>query len=179
MKMTFEVYPHTADVGVRGYGATLEEAFQEVAKAMFSIMVDISSVKPLVRRDVLVDADDLDLLLIKWLNSLLAISAIRFEVYSVFSVKIEGTRLEGQALGQSMEGLELKDEIKAATFADLIVKEEGGKWVAQCIVDVRLPTRRWIRNLNSFRDERMSELQCQVELVPLFLVLRGYLSAYG
>ncbi len=42
----YEQFEHKADVGVRGYGKTIEEAFENGAKAMFSIMVNIAKIEP-------------------------------------------------------------------------------------------------------------------------------------
>ena len=38
-------FEHKADIGIIGYGTSLEEAFAEGAKAMFEVMVDIKKVK--------------------------------------------------------------------------------------------------------------------------------------
>lgn len=44
--MAYETFEHTADIGIRGIGDNLEQAFEEGAKAMFSVMYDINSIKP-------------------------------------------------------------------------------------------------------------------------------------
>ncbi len=41
----WEHYEHTADIGVRGYGSTLEEAFEAVALGLFDVMVDVREVE--------------------------------------------------------------------------------------------------------------------------------------
>ena len=37
----WEHYPHEADIGVRGYGASLGEAFEQAALAMTGAVVDV------------------------------------------------------------------------------------------------------------------------------------------
>jgi len=44
--MAYEILDHTADAGVRGIGKTVEEAFCEAARGMFSLMVDLERVEP-------------------------------------------------------------------------------------------------------------------------------------
>ncbi|MEM4115299.1 MAG: archease, partial [Saccharolobus sp.] len=38
----FEFFDHTADIGIRAYGRSLEEAFANAALAVFEIMTDTS-----------------------------------------------------------------------------------------------------------------------------------------
>jgi SHS2 domain-containing protein len=40
-------FEHDADIGVIGYGATIEEAFEAAARATFAIMTDIGQVRDL------------------------------------------------------------------------------------------------------------------------------------
>ena len=44
--MSFKHFEHQADVGIIGIGKTLEEAFQEGAKAMFQVMADLKTIVP-------------------------------------------------------------------------------------------------------------------------------------
>lgn len=138
----FELFEHKADFGVRGIGATIEEAFQECAKAMFSIMVDLQSVEPRESVKVNVSARSEKELLLVWLNELLYECSAREMVFSEFRVKIRragnGFELEGTAKGEliNQQKHKLKTEVKGASYSGLDVREENGKIVAQCIVDV-------------------------------------------
>ena len=55
--MAYETFEHTADVGVRGIGNSFEEALQEAAKAMYSVMINLKRVKPSksVKMEVVID----------------------------------------------------------------------------------------------------------------------------
>ncbi|UCE20114.1 MAG: archease, partial [Gemmatimonadota bacterium] len=41
-----EYFDHQADIGIVGFGASLQEAFEEAAVAMFDLIVDVSRVEP-------------------------------------------------------------------------------------------------------------------------------------
>ncbi|HID74075.1 MAG TPA: archease, partial [Thermoplasmata archaeon] len=56
----FELLDHTADVGVRARGRTLEEAFAETARGMAAIMADTTGCVPSVERHVEVEGHDLE-----------------------------------------------------------------------------------------------------------------------
>ena len=138
MKQQFETFEHEADVGIRGFGATPEEAFANAAAALYSVMVDITRVEEKEFRGVNVTADDREQLLVEWLNALLAVSDIERMVFSRFEVRIEGNRLAGTAWGEHLD----RDrhhahvEVKGATYHMLSLRQENGHYVAQCVVDV-------------------------------------------
>jgi len=134
----FETFEHEADIGIRGFGATMKEAFENAAVALYSVMVNIEAVNPREKRTLTVSAPDRDLLLVEWLNALLSISDIERLVFSKFEVNLEGTTLSGSAWGETLDRdrHEPHVEVKGATYHLLSVKEEDGKYTAQCVVDV-------------------------------------------
>jgi len=134
----YETFEHEADIGIRGYGTTVEEAFANAARALFSVMVNIDAVVPQTLRTVAVEALDRELLLVEWLNALLSLADIERMVFSRFSVAIEGDRLRGTAWGEGLDRdrHEPAVEVKGATYHQLRVEQAEGCYVAQCVVDV-------------------------------------------
>lgn len=138
--MAYETFEHTADVGIRGIGRTLEQAYEEAAKAMFSVMVDIKAVKPVKGIKLIIQVGGLDNtgLFIEWLNRLLAEKDMTGMMFSKFKVKITDDKLVGTVWGESFDPKKHKAEVevKAATYSQLKVEKKKNKWIAQCIVDV-------------------------------------------
>jgi len=139
--MDYETFEHEADIGIAGYGSTLEEAFENAARAMFSVMVELESVEPKDEVRVRVEAEEADILLVEWLNELLSQAHLNEMLFSEFDVRIQGQepmRLEGTARGEKLnpEKHELKVEVKAATYSMLEVGREGERYFARCVVDV-------------------------------------------
>ncbi len=141
--MTFETFEHQADIGVKGIGLGIEEAFQECAKAMFSVEINLEKVEPQKSIKIKCSARNQEELLVEWLNSLLAQSSIKDMAFSEFKVMItkekEGFKLEGEAKGEKLgEKHEPKIEVKAATYSQLKIyqDEATNNWIVQCIVDV-------------------------------------------
>jgi len=134
----FETFEHEADIGIRGFGKTMGEAFGNTALALYSVMVNINEVKQRENKTLVASAPDIELLLVEWLNSLLSLSDIERIVFSKFEVAIEGLSLRGTAWGESLDRVrhEPKVEVKGATYHMLSVKKESGTYVAQCVVDV-------------------------------------------
>ena len=139
---TWEHYEHTADIGVRGYGSTLEEAFEAVALALFDVMVDVRKVEPKECREVEVEEEDLEALLYSFLEELLVLHDVEGLVFGDVKVEIEktenGYRLKARACGEPLsEKHEPKEEVKAITYHEMEIKQlPDGRWMAQFVPDL-------------------------------------------
>ena len=138
LSIQYETFEHGADIGIRGCGNSMEEAFENTAIALYSVMVNISRISPTENRVVSVSAPDHELLLVEWLNALLSISDVERMVFGKFEVKIKDTMLIGTAWGEGLDQArhEPKVEVKGATYHMLSVKQQDLRYVAQCVVDV-------------------------------------------
>lgn len=138
----FELFEHKADIGVRGFGKSREEAFAECAKAMFSFIADLKKIEAKQWSEIAVEAGDLETLLVNFLNELLYLKDVNGTLYSRFEVYITEEAgkqmLKGKAGGEKIDKKKhaLKADVKAASFHQLLVAEKKGKWIAQCVVDV-------------------------------------------
>lgn len=83
----YEFIEHTADVAIRAYGSTLEEAFAEAARGMFDIITDSASVERQRRIEFTVDAIDRESLLVNFLSQLIVIHEIERVILGHFEVK--------------------------------------------------------------------------------------------
>ncbi len=90
----WELFSHDADVGVRGFGATVAEAFEGAALALTAVITD-ARIEPNTRVDVACEAPDIELLLVEWLNAVIYEMAVRHMIFGRFAVEIEDTRLRG------------------------------------------------------------------------------------
>jgi len=137
-KPGWEHFPHDADVGVRGFGATAAEAFEQAARALTAVVTD-AEVEPKVPVEVRCEAPDVELLFVEWLNAVIYEMAVRQMLFGRFAVRIEGTRLEGALWGEpvDIERHAPACEPKGATYTALrVTQERDGSWSAACVVDV-------------------------------------------
>lgn len=134
----WEHFPHAADVGIRGYGKTSAEAFEQAACALTGIVTDA----PIAEKgsvEVRCDAPDVEVLLVEWLNAIIYEMAVRNMIFGRFKVTISDTRLRGTLWGKSVDQTKHAPacEPKGATYTALRVAQEGdGTWSAACIIDV-------------------------------------------
>lgn len=132
-------FAHEADIGVRGEGATLAEAFAAAAEAMTAVIADPHTIAPSEAIPIHCRATDPELLLVDWLNALIFEMATRHMLFSRFEVDIEGEQLSAVAWGEQIDVDRHQPtvEVKGATYTALEVRQgSDGRWVAQCVVDV-------------------------------------------
>ena len=138
MARNWEHYSHTADMGIRGFGESMEEAFANAAIALVAINVEPEKVQQETKIQIICHEEDIELLFIAWLSNILYEMSTRKMFFSKFQVEIHDGQLTGYAWG---EKLDLKKhepvvEIKGISYSNLKVTQENGKWIAQCIVDI-------------------------------------------
>lgn len=139
----YEQFEHEADIGVRGYGNSIEEAFENGARAMFNVMVNLEKVSPKKEIEVKCEAQNLEELFAEWLNKLLSEAGIRNSIFSNFKIreikKLNSIyKLLGLAQGEELdlEKHKPKVEVKAATYSQLKVVKKENQYIVQTIVDV-------------------------------------------
>ena len=140
--MAIEFLEHTADLGLRATGATLEETFCEAARGLFAAMLDVTTVDPSETYDVRLEAASSADLLVAWLSDLLSQKELTGLVFSKFEARIERSEaschLDGTASGERLDPAKHRPgiEVKGITYLGLDVRREDGGWSAQCVFDV-------------------------------------------
>lgn len=135
----WETFAHDADVGVRGRGQTLAEAFAAVAIALTAAVCDPAKVAAITAVPIACEAPDDELLLVDWLNALVYAMATQRLLFSRFEVRIEHHRLQATAWGEALDLVRHQPaaEVKGASYCELAVRQTAdGDWLAQCVVDV-------------------------------------------
>lgn len=138
----WEHFEHVADIGVRGFGKTPEEAFEKAALALTAVVTDPESVMPTDEVTIELDIEnenDLEGLLVDFLNAVIYEMAVRRMVFSRFEVHIDGRKLKAILMGEPVkrEKHQPAVEVKGATYTELKVgRTEEGRWFAQCVLDV-------------------------------------------
>jgi SHS2 domain-containing protein len=135
----WEHFPHQADIGVRGLGATQEQAFEQAALALTAVITDPADVAAKDMLELSCMAPDAELLLVDWLNALIYEMVTRNMLFSRFEVHVEGGHLTAKVWGEALDVARHHPavEIKGATYTSLkVAQQPDGVWFAQCIVDV-------------------------------------------
>jgi SHS2 domain-containing protein len=136
--MSWELFEHTADLGLRVRAPTLEALFEEAAEGLFAMIASPASAdfgEPVRLR---VEGARHDWLLRDWLDELLYLFETRRLLLGGFKVALDATGLTGTARGQPFDPAlqRARHEVKAITYHRLRVERSGDLWVAEVIVDI-------------------------------------------
>ncbi len=132
----YEFLEHTADVGLKAYGNTLEEIFENAALGMFDLMTDVRTVERRGEVQVRVESLDLESLMVDWLTELLYVHELENVFLSEFQVAIDGLSLQATARGETLDPSRhpLDLAIKAVTYH--LIEVNARKGYATVIFDI-------------------------------------------
>ena len=139
----FEFLEHTADVYIRAFGKTMEEAYENSALAMFEVMTETDKIAQTKERSLLVEAEDQYALLYNWLEALL----VKFETEGMLSSKFQITdwketeetfKFKAKVWGEKFDPQKhpQKVGVKAVTYHRMMIIEEKDHVVLEFILDI-------------------------------------------
>ena len=143
MENKFKIIEHTADVGIKVFGKTLEELFENAAVGMYNI---ICSNFEHIAQDVIysntISEYDLETLLVSFLNDLLFQTFTNKLLFSKFLIK--SLKIENQFCSISFECYGEKyqkekhgvlTELKSATFHQINIEKINDVFLTTIIFD--------------------------------------------
>jgi protein archease len=135
----FHEIEHTADLGIEAEGENPAELFTAAAEGLYALIAEPAEIEAKQATSISATGDGWEDLLQAWLSELLAEFNLRGFIGKYCAI----TRIERDAVDATVEGepLDLQrhrfhTEIKAVTYHDLRVWQDGGKWRARVIFDV-------------------------------------------
>ncbi len=135
----YEVFDHTADVGIHAFGRTLPELFIHAAQGMESLVVAPEQIRESVSREIAVEGHDIVSLLIAWLNELIFLFDTEYLLFRTFEIDaFTETSLKGRASGEPYDAQrhELSSAIKAVTWHEAAVEPGDDGYKARIIFDI-------------------------------------------
>ena len=133
----FEIIEHTADIGAKIYGSSLEELFLNSAVALYKLM-GISYNNFSEKLKVEIDEPTVEDLLVKFLNELIFYVDAKKVAGNIKNLKIKKLN-EDFFLGCEIEGKKIKKierEIKSATYHGLKVEKKENFYTVTIIFDI-------------------------------------------
>jgi SHS2 domain-containing protein len=135
----YEVFEHTADLGLRVRAPTLDALFADAARGLCAILVaNLDAVRGVQEKSYEIVGRESDLLLFDWLNELLCtFEADRFLLVE-FDVHVDELGLRAVCRGEPIDPArhELDHEVKAITYHELKVERASDGWFAEVVVDI-------------------------------------------
>jgi len=135
----FELFEHTADLGLRVTANSLEELLVEAARGLLAMLVaNPEAVQPVQEKTVHLSADDSNYLLFDWLSELLYAFETDKLLLSTFELRLNNNELSAVCRGEPMDSSrhQMEHEVKAITYHGLKVEQSADGWQAEVIVDI-------------------------------------------
>jgi len=131
----------TSDVSFHAWGNDLDELFTAAADATANVMVaELASIEARVSKHVAVSAEELDLLLLRFLDELIFHKDAEALLLRADGVHVDianhslTAELRGEPIDTSRH--ELAADVKAVTLHGLHVEHRGSHWHAHVTLDV-------------------------------------------
>ncbi len=140
--MPYEYFEVTAEVGLRAWGGSYEEAFSEGARGLFELMINTQAVQTVHTPLLQVRAESIELLFADWLNLLIVERDRSGLVFSDFKIKIIRQRdhweLSGLAGGEPLDRQrhDPRIDVKAVTYHQLRSDVRAGVFTMECVLDI-------------------------------------------
>lgn len=138
MTKFYRILEHTADIGFEAYGATEEEALENSAYALVSIITNPEQIKPEKTKSIAISADDREQMLIRYLNEILYVIDGESFVPAQVKVKRSGeTTLYADLYGElRSDELETRTDVKAITYHQLEFRRSDKGYTIRVFVDI-------------------------------------------
>lgn len=134
----FKFLEHTADVKFRAFGKTAEKVFENSALALKETIYDKKVAGKIIKK-IKIKGKDFESLLYNFLEEILyLLDAENFLISKINKIKIdkEKFKIEATISGDNSSDYKFTNSVKAATYNEMFVKKDRGKWVSQVVLDV-------------------------------------------
>ena len=135
----YEVFEHTADIGIHVFGRTLPELFIHAAQGMESLLVAPEQLQTTTSRTITVNGHDQLSLLIAWLNELIFLFDTDYLLFRAFEIDtLTPTQLRGRAFGEPYDAQRhaLSSAIKAVTWHEAAIQQVDAGYRVSIIFDI-------------------------------------------
>ncbi len=135
----FEVFDHTADLGLRIQAPDLNGLFAEAGRALLAVIVsNPNAVQPREQMSVRVDGEKPEYLFVDFLTELLFLFESKQFLASEFKIVSDERGLTATVRGETCDPdrHQLAHEVKAVTYHGLVVEESHDGWWAEVILDI-------------------------------------------
>ncbi|XP_071105377.1 protein archease-like [Haliotis cracherodii] len=142
-EVKYEYLDHTADVQLHTWGDNLQEAFEQIATAMFNYMTtDYDTVEMLSVHEIEAEGEDMMSLLFHFLDEFLFLFSaepyIIPRVVKITEFDVENFRIKAEGYGESFDISKHPQgtEVKAITYSNMQIHDKEGQHELFVIIDI-------------------------------------------
>jgi SHS2 domain-containing protein len=126
-----------SDVMFEAYGKTQKELFENAAEALASVICKIQKVKPVETEEFQVRAENLEDLMLNWLQAIIAIVDTEQKFFSKFEIEeINETKLKAKLQGEPIRPELGETVVKAVTMYKFKLEETDKGYKVTVSLDI-------------------------------------------
>ena len=133
--MKYRFLEHTADMKFQAFGKTLEQAFENSVLAVSSHLSGEKPVKSSKKKKVKLEGNDKKSLFYNLLDEVIFLLDAESFLVSKAKINIKENTLNIEFSGDDASKYNI-DEIKAATYAEMEIKQTKDGWQVQAVMDI-------------------------------------------
>ena len=134
----YKFLEHTADIKFQAFGKSLKEVFENSVLAVSEVLRKEKKIKSVKKKLLVVKGKDNENLLQNLLEEIIyLLDAKNFVVSKAkinFDKNIRNIRVE--FFGDDVKNYKDLQHIKAVTYSEMFVKNQGNKWITQVVLDI-------------------------------------------
>jgi len=135
----YDFFEHTGDMGIRVYGPTHKDLFQNAFKAFFAVLTEPEEIKPSQKKIISVKNKGWERLLVSWLSEYLYLFETDQWLFRTCEIQfLDENRVQAIGRGEKFnpERHEIKTEIKAVTYHQLSIQKNNDLWETKIVLDI-------------------------------------------
>lgn len=133
----FKFFEHASDLKFQAYGKSVEEVFANSAYALKKIICGKKQVKKDLIRIIEIKGKDMESLLYNFLEEIIyLLEAENFLIAKINKIEFKEYELKLIVEGDKTSNYQITSKVKAVTYKDIFLKQDGKKWISQVVVDV-------------------------------------------
>jgi len=126
-----------SDVMFEAYGKDLKELFENAAEALLSVICKIKKVKPLQAEEFEMKAENLEELMINWLQGIIAVVDTEQMFFSKVTIKeVDEKHIIGKLMGEPMKPELGETVVKAVTYYKYKIEKTKKGYIATVSLDI-------------------------------------------
>lgn len=127
----------TSDVMYEAYGKTPNEVFENSAEALFDVICNREKITDENKVEIIAEAENLEDLMINWLQALIASVDIDEMFYKKFKVKeISDTRIVADCFGEEVSKEKGETVVKAVTYYNFEFEKNKDGYRTRVVLDI-------------------------------------------
>lgn len=139
MRSSFAILEHPSDLGIEAQGTSLAEAYQNAARGLVSVILDLSMVETREQKQISLSGSDHEQLLIRWLSEILYLYdgqgfvCKEFVIHNLTPSLLNAT-VRGEMFNSGKHTTYM--DVKAVTYHQLVVREDERGGLVRVFLDI-------------------------------------------